>query len=591
MMKKYAALAFCTLAVTACSDRGEAERPFEQGQDQILGQNSSADGVIGQLPDDGVTDEIVATVVDMDADIANEGENVTADDTPVLPTENLPTENDATAEPSTPDDLQDDAVVTDAPVASPGGRVLLPPDCNVVIGDEGRSYCISESAGNRLFALNSDDTLRWTNILSDSGNMAEAVIIPGDELFVLRPDNNSSVTLTSLDTTGNTSYEALLTGDFNTVVEGIFNQPFLFLHVRNSAGDSSLLQLDAATGRQNRILNFTGLNVDSIAIEELTDNSLLAVTLSGVTNYLTLDELATFNRVFSLDPTNFQDTLPVHVANLRGQYLNQYVSLLRNAINLVGTDSDETEIACPGAGSINLLPQNSFISDVQFTRAYEFADCDISGTVANGSIVHTFSQLDTLNVRNASESLQMNNLSVARDTNGAEEGTVFVEERIINATLNNVYVFNGDNLTSERTLAVENYNHTFGEANVISIANADYARQITTQGDGVPESGFRLTESGSMQSVTNTDGTVDIAIVQPLVYLNSDDPTASATLDDAPLAGILELTASDTSTLTVDASRAGANQQNYLLTQRGTEITIDDVWMVQPVDQTLSILD
>lgn len=591
MMNKYVAIALCTLTISACSDRGEAER-IDEIQGQVLGDSNGTDGINGQVPVDG------NTVVDDETPVVP-AETDGSDDSPVVTPVVTPVTPDDSTTPVTDDSVADGADGADndsatggtAPVQTSGSLVLLPPDCSIVSGAEGRTYCISASADNRLFALNADGTLRWTTIVSDSGNNADPVIVPADELFLLRSDNSGTVTLTSLDTSGNIRYEALLTGDFNTVVEGLFDQPFLFLHVRNAAGNSSILQLDAATGRQNRILNFTGNNVEGLAIEEFDGNRVLAITLDGVTNFLTVDELVTFNRVFSLDPTNFQETFPVHMANLRGQYVNQYVTLLRNAINLIDTNSIETEVACPGAGSINLLPQNSFVNDLQFTRAYEFADCDINGTIANGSLVQTLFELETVTGRNGSESLQMSNLSVSREVAGAEAGQVFVEERIINATMNNVYVFNGDNLSSERTLEVENYNHTFGDSNVISIAGASYIRQIDTQGEGVPGGGFRLTEGGTMQSVTNQDGSVDVNISQPLVYLNSDSPTASTSLDDAPLSGLIELNAEDSSTLTVDAGRAGASQQNYLFTQRGTEITIDDVWTVQPVTTTLSILD
>lgn len=596
MMKNYVAIALCTLAISACSDRGEAERA-EIIQAQILGENNDTDGINGQVQADG------ETVVDDDTAVVpaeNPVENSDSGDSPaVLPETPTTTPGDGsesasggdTTNSTSDDNSSGEGEVTETPVATSGGRVLLPPDCEIVDGDAGRSYCVSASAGNRLFALNADETLRWTTLLPAIGSNVAPVIVPGDELFLLRPDNNGTVSLVSLDASGNTRYEALLTGDFNTIVAGLFDQPHLFLHVKNAAGNSSLLQLDAATGRQNRILNFTGNNLDSLSIEEFNGTRVLAVTLDGVTNYLTLDEMLTFNRVFALDPTNFQENFPVQMGNLRGQYLNQYVSLLRNAINLVDTDSLETEVACPGAGSINLLPQNSFVSQMQFTRAYEFVDCDINGTVANGSIVHTLFELETVGGRNVNESLQTDNLSVSRETEGAEAGQIFVEARTISATLNNVYIFSGDNLSSERTLDVESYNHTFGDASVIAIEDANYIRQITTQGEGVPGGGFRLTEAGSMQSVSDRDGTVDVQIAQPLVYLNSDAPTSSASLADAPLSGIVELVATDSSTLRVDAGRAGANQQNYLLTQRGTEITVDDIWMVQPIDTTLNIFD
>lgn len=614
MNKKYLAIALCTLAVTACSDRGEVDENVIVNE-QVLGNNSTSDGILGEMDTSDASTTLEDTVDGTDADTTaapdeNSGSvtddtdtitdpstgpdgSVSADDTSTdteAGTEDTDSQTSGTGDDSVADTPIADIPAEDVPVVTTGTQVILPSDCSVETGSDGRGYCISASTGNRLFALNADDTLRWTTILPDSNSDSAPVIVPGDELFLIRSDGSGAAALTSLDNGGNIRYEALLTGDFNTIVEGVFEQPNLFLHVKNSAGNSSILQIDAATGRQNRVRDFAGHNLTDFAVEEFNANRVLAVTLNGVVNYLTQDELIDFNRIFSLDPSNFGERFPTHVENLRGSYTGEFISLLRNAVNLVDVTSAETEVACSAGGSINLLPENSFISDQQFTRAYEFSDCDIEGTISNGTLIHSLFEIDTIAGRNGSESLQMDNLSLTKE-NTSGEGAVFVEEKALSATIKNVYVFNGGELSAERVLEVNNYSHTFDDANVLSIAGASYTRVIDTQGEDSPADGFRLTESGSMRSVTDRDSTVVVEIIRPLVYLNSDSPVSVSTLDDAPLSGMVDLQAADSSTLSVDASRAGVNQQNYTLTQRGTEITIDDIWMVAPVNTGLSILN
>lgn len=614
MNKKYLAIALCTLAVTACSDRGEVDENVIVNE-QVLGNNSTLDGILGEMDTSDASTTLEDTVDGTDADTTaapdeNSGSvtddtdtitdpstgpdgSVSADDTSTdteAGTEDTDSQTSGTGDDSVADTPIADIPAEDVPVVTTGTQVILPSDCSVETGSDGRGYCISASTGNRLFALNADDTLRWTTILPDSNSDSAPVIVPGDELFLIRSDGSGAAALTSLDNGGNIRYEALLTGDFNTIVEGVFEQPNLFLHVKNSAGNSSILQIDAATGRQNRVRDFAGHNLTDFAVEEFNANRVLAVTLNGVVNYLTQDELIDFNRIFSLDPSNFGERFPTHVENLRGSYTGEFISLLRNAVNLVDVTSAETEVACSAGGSINLLPENSFISDQQFTRAYEFSDCDIEGTISNGTLIHSLFEIDTIAGRNGSESLQMDNLSLTKE-NTSGEGAVFVEEKALSATIKNVYVFNGGELSAERVLEVNNYSHTFDDANVLSIAGASYTRVIDTQGEDSPADGFRLTESGSMRSVTDRDSTVVVEIIRPLVYLNSDSPVSVSTLDDAPLSGMVDLQAADSSTLSVDASRAGVNQQNYTLTQRGTEITIDDIWMVAPVNTGLSILN
>jgi len=172
-----------------------------------------------------------------------------------------------------------------------------------------------------------------------------------------------------------------------------------------------------------------------------------------------------------------------------------------------------------------------------------------------------------------------------------DNGVPFDEDKVLSAMLSNVFVFSGDNFTSERSLETENYTQSFDGVPVLEIAGATYTRLIDTAHPDVQGGGFRLEELGALRSQSDTSGTVGVNIEQPVVFLQSDALNTSVPVDDAPLSGFIALSASDTSTLEVDATRGGVNLQNYTLTQRGTEFTIDDMWTVDPVSTSLRLLE
>jgi len=146
---------------------------------------------------------------------------------------------------------------------------------------------------NRLFALQSNGDLRWTTTLSSRDNITDVQIIPGDGLFVVRkPADGNTALLTSLDDSGTTRYEATLSGDFNEVLGGLYEAPYLFLHTTNANGNSSILQLDADTGRQNLIRSFPGQRVSSFQAEQFDDVEVLSIVVNGVTLYLNLSDLS-----------------------------------------------------------------------------------------------------------------------------------------------------------------------------------------------------------------------------------------------------------------------------------------------------------
>jgi len=246
-------------------------------------------------------------------------------------------------------------------------------------------------------------------------------------------------------------------------------------------------------------------------------------------------------------------------------------------------------VACPGAGSINLLPANSFVSNQQFTHAYEYTDCEINGLTVNGSLIHTYLELDTVSGSNGSETLSIENLVLSKPTaEPSATGEETTEDKTLTAMVKNIFVFSGDDFKSERTIEVDGYTHTYADTSVLSIASSNYTRLIDTEQDGAPAGGYGLSETGAMRSV-DANATLNLVVSQPLTYLQSEAPAES--LSDAPLSGVLEINSSDRSTLTVDASRGGVNLQNYFLTQRGTEYTIDDTWPINPVDTTLRLLN
>jgi len=326
-----------SLALAACGDSGEVTdpAPVDLGTDFLGdGESTTADGagIAGQMPVDVGSDDSgdIGDAGALPSDVATDDEGLAIDDG-TDSTDTTDTDTDAVDTVDSDTTEADDTVPV---VPATGGRVILPGDCEIVATDANLQFCLSPSAGNRVFALDADDNLRWTTTLSEQNDRDSALLVPGNDLFVLRPQNDNNVVLTALDSVGDVEYEAVLTGDMNVLVEGFFEAPNLFLHSKNSIGDSSVLQIDGSTGRQNLVRSFPGETIESIGIEDLDGTRFLTVISGGVTSYLTMDTLEPFTRIFTLDPTNFQQAFPAQMATLRGSYMADFFSVLNHLVKI-----------------------------------------------------------------------------------------------------------------------------------------------------------------------------------------------------------------------------------------------------------------
>jgi len=277
---------------------------------------------------------------------------------------------------------------------------------------------------------------------------------------------------------------------------------------------------------------------------------------------------------------------------LRGDYLLDFEAVLNATIAMFDAASEETKMMCADSGSVLLLPENSFVSESQFTRAFEYNDCEINGLVVNGSMQHSLFDIETLNGTNGSETWDLENMSLSRELDVLDaDGVPTIETKTVVGSVRNISVLNTDSLTSERILEVQNFSQTFAGDVIFSVNNASYSRRMTNDSPNLPSGGFEVMEVGSVLIRNTNNIAIDIRTNQPFVYLNSGNLTEVEALNDPPIAGTINLLASDGSTLLIDASRGGVNLQNYLLTQRGTETTLDAIWTVAPVSTSISIFD
>ena len=597
---------FCTLALSACGDSGEASLvdpsvlPTVDEPGDFLGDNGTG-GIVGDAPENPVVDAvdvpediIPADPTDLDTDTTDLDSDTT--DLELTPVDDIVTTDDV---PIVEDTTVDDGMlVEDSPTIVPpvtGGLFILPGDCALADGDNGMRFCISEAAGSRLFAVDENDSLVFSATLSDQGSNTDPIVVGGDGgAFVVRQSvaTSNNRILTSFDENGNELYEALLSGDLITVVDGIVESPNLFLHTTNSFGDSSILQIDSASGRQNSVLNLPGVTVGDIDVESFDGITALSIVMGGVTVFHDLNTLEPITRIFTLDPTNFQQAFSAQMNTLRGDYLFDFEAILNATIAMFEVGAEETEMMCPGDGSVVLLPENSFVSDTQFTRAFQYIDCGINGVVVNGEMKHSLFDIETLNGINGSESWELENVSLSRDLDTVDEnGEPMTETKTVIGSVRNISALNTDSTTSERILQISRFAQTFAGDEIFTVTNGDYSRQITTESENLPSGGFQVTELGSVLVRGTNDVAVDIRTNQPFTYLNSGVLADFTELTDPPIAGTISLLASDGSTLMVDASRAGVNLQNYFLTQRGTETTLDAIWTVAPLSTSTGIFD
>jgi len=589
------------LALAGCGDSGEATAV----NPSVLPTVAQPGGFLGDNASDGIVGDLQTVPAEDSVDLPIDSTDVATDPTELepLPDEdvvngNVVAGNDEMIIEGTGADsgmASEDTLTSAAPIpTSPGGLFILPGDCSLADGDNGMQFCISEAAGSRLFAVDENGTLVFSATLSDQGSNTDPMVIGGEGAFVVRQSatTTNNLILTSFDKNGNELYEALLSGDLITLVDGIVETPNLFLHTKNSFGDSSILQIDSASGRQNSVLNFPGRTVGPLDIVSFDGITALALVLDGVTFFHDLNTLEPVTRIFTLDPTNFQQAFSQQMNTLRGDYLLDFEAVLNATIAMFDAASEETKMMCTDSGSVLLLPENSFVSESQFTRAFEYNDCEINGLVVNGSMQHSLFNIETLNGTNGSETWDLENMSLSRELDVLDaDGVPTIETKTVVGSVRNISVLNTDSLTSERILEVQNFSQTFAGDVIFLVNNASYSRRMTNDSPNLPSGGFEVMEVGSVLIRNTNNIAIDIRTNQPFVYLNSGNLTEVEALNDPPIAGTINLLASDGSTLLIDASRGGVNLQNYLLTQRGTETTLDAIWTVAPVSTSISIFD
>lgn len=598
MRFKYLSILFGAAFMTACTDSGEFDRnedsngvsPTVVNSGNNMGSvgGGGQDGIAG-IPDVPAADspsQDPQTPTDTNPENSNTGTNDSENTAP--PTEESGDDTDSDAENELISPVQGDGT----------SQFLVPGDCSQMFDTQGTSYCISAAAGNRLFAISPSGILAWSSRLSEQGQSGDSTLILGEHLFVLRRATGSgnNRVLTAFDSEGYTLYEAVLSGDLLTLEAGIFDAPHLFLHTRNSNGDSRVTQIDGASGRQSAILDFPGQSVEAIDLETSGDTRFLAARINGVTQYFDAETLEAVNRVFMVDPTNYQTVLPELMNKLRMDYLGDYLTLLRQTNQMVGLANQDSEVTCTDAGNVEILSANSYVSESQFTRAYRFADCEMNGTTVNGTLIHSLLELDTASGTSGTESFSFDSVSItlpSTPTVAADDSEVetITESKTLSGQISSVYVLASNDVSAEMTFEIERYRDQNSAGNSVTISAANYTRMISTDDPAVGPDGFKLTESGSMNYVNADEVTTTVELQEPLTYLRSNPFRANASLDDAPIRGLISVDASDGSAMIVDANRAGVNMQNYFLTQRGTTVTVDDIWTVPAVSTQLRIVE
>jgi len=599
MKYKITLLLFSTLLLASCGDSGESTfdpsvLPTVDEPGDFLG-NGGTGGIEGEVPDSaGVDlDELPTDATDVDLmpveDIATPVEDV------VTPVDGVTTiDDDAIVEDTDGGVVVEDTITTVPPAPmGTGGLFLLPGDCILADGENGMQFCISEAAGSRLFAVDQNGSLIYSATLSEQGSNSDPLVIGGVNAFVVRQSvaNPSTRVLTSFDESGNELYEALLSGDLVTIVDGIVEDPNLFLHTTNSFGDSTILQIDSATGRQDSVLNLPGATVENLAVESFDGITALSLVQDGVTVFYDIDTLEQITRIFALDPTTFQTAFSTNMQTMRADYLFDFETILNASVAMFDVAGEATEMLCPGGGSITLPVENSVVSSTQFTRSFQYDDCDINGVVVNGSMQNSLFNIQTLNGLNGSETWDLQNMNLSRELGTLDaNGEPVLETKTVNASVSNIFVFTIDNLFSERSMVVDGFSQTFAGEEIFSVTNASYSRTMTTDSPNVPTSGFQVSEVGSLVIMNGEIETI-MSIDVPLIYLDSGVLNEVSAITDPPISGTVMLEASDGSNLLVDASRGGVNLQNYFITQRGAESTLDAIWTVPTLSTTIGIFN
>lgn len=504
----------------------------------------------------------------------------------------------------------DGAVPSDAEIDASNGLFLLPADCTIVTGDDGRKYCFSRLGGDSIFVTTANDRLLWSyNFPQDSGFTFDQMLAD-DTLFVINraTDNSGTWNFIGFSRVGRPLYDTqVLAGSQDLIDVQLTPSGIYTITDRGEGNGFQVTRIDRDSGMEAADLRFPMSVVESLEFDESSDGQRMILRVDGRRQYY--DPL-TFERIviiYALDPSTYQQNVPEIMASLRADYIDDFQQVYR-ATNtfldsgVVPLEADGSIYSCAVSGTLEVLPENNTVSELTFTRAYQYSDCVMSSVTVNGKVVYSALGVDGVNGTSGTEILTFDAMQLTLDEavadapattetpstsatiGDAESDEAESATRTLTSSSSNVWSEREGTVSSQMDIAVTAFSDTSAGL-VTSISNASYSRMLmASTTDQASE--FVLSETGqSNVTAPYTGNTATSLQIDPAFsYGNAASVLTQETLSSAPVAGMLIAEAGDGSVLTIDAAGSAEGTVVYTVTTEEGENRFEDSWLAAPLD-------
>ena len=494
----------------------------------------------------------------------------------------------------------EDSSLTGAPDANTDSSSLIaldvPANCGVITLPNSEQVCINATDGNNLFSLAEDGGINFAVMLPEDAVLANTRVISGSNLYALNPssaDRNNWL-LTAIDAGGNVLYTSVVGRDIVTIETGFSIAPYLFLHTIDEAGESSIFQINEATGAIRNVLQLGGQNVERVGSQSFDGATFISIQSDGVTSYRDSERLEPYVRGFTFSPESFEQEF-INLMNVaRANYVGQFIDVFNRTNPFAATTSAGTTLPCVVSGTLEVLPQSSLLIDDNVTRAYHYDNCIINDKIINGTIIYssqtTPPEIAGGNRTLVNETMEFRDVAVSRlIDNPGLQGTISSDLFTLSASLENSLILSGGGTTMEINkdliTTVSRYTQSSEGDELVSITDSSYeAKSYQLLNEDQSQGASNVRESGGMTLQLQPDLSITLLLTAPLFYEMEGTESQLPVIITAPLAGTVRIRSTDGSTLDVNANLAGVNMQNYLLTQAGEQTSVDSIWNVAPVN-------
>ena len=594
MISRIVMCGFAAMSLSACVNDGQI---FEDG----------GEGIIESFPGNPstVVDPDDFPVVIMDEGVIDGGVS-----------ESLPPESsgDGVADGGTETDVEDPTVVidsgpTDADVDASNSLFLLPADCELTVGDDGRKYCFSQLPQATLYVTTANDRLLWTHAFDTESGFEPDRFLVDDSIMVLSraADDSGMWNLISFSRQGEILFDtSALAGTVEVADVQLRDNALFVVSNRGEGNGFQLSRIDRTTGEVTGDLRFPESTVGLLEFDSAEGVDRVILSVDGFRQFYDANTFERLVIIYALDPSNYQLNTPSLINNFRAGYTDNFVALLGKTTDYLNSgvaplETDGTVYSCELSGTVELLPQTNTVNAMTLTRAYRYTDCMMSdgmveGMFLNGDLIYSMIGVQTASGTNGTEILTLTSVGMSTSAAGAAESDSSempaADARTLTASISNSWVDTEQEFSSDLVINIDSYTET-SEAGDILVGDSSYSRSVSGASGDAAAGVFRLIESGQSSVTAPFTGNraTTLSMDPAFSYGDPGSTLSPETLASSPLSGSLLIEADDGSSLQIDAfNDSGASRIVYSLNSEAGSDEFTDAWLAEPLKVELRLM-